>query len=73
MKMTLALLLIIEHVRVFDGTTVIANTNVVVENGVIRAVGAKVQRSADAEADLRSAGYLATAPGGHGTDDIQLQ
>jgi len=121
---------VIEHVRVFDGTRVIADTNVVVEGGVIRAMGATVARPAGAElvdgkgktllpglidshthtigaasleqapifgvttdldmftdpsmaadvkkqkkegklanyADLRSAGYLATAPGGHGTE-----
>jgi imidazolonepropionase-like amidohydrolase len=145
MKRTLALLLaaagsavaqsatsplIVEHVRVFDGTDVIADTNVVVEDGIIRAVSTKVARPAGAEvvdgrgktllpglidshthtveqaaleqapifgvttdldmftdparaasikrqqkegrlenyADLRSAGYLATAPGGHGTE-----
>ncbi len=54
MKRTLALLLtaaasaaaqpaqnplIVEQVRVFDGTSVIPETNVVVEGGVIRAVG----------------------------------
>ena len=122
--------LVIEHVRVFDGTRVIADTNVVVEGGVIRAMGVTVARPAGAElvdgkgktllpglidshthtigaasleqapifgvttdldmftdpsmaadvkkqkkegklanyADLRSAGYLATAPGGHGTE-----
>ena len=122
--------LVIEHVRVFDGTRVIEDTNVVVEGGVIRAMGATVARPAGAEvvdgkgntllpglidshthtigaasleqapifgvttdldmftrpsmaadvkkqqkegklanyADLRSAGYLATAPGGHGTE-----
>jgi imidazolonepropionase-like amidohydrolase len=123
--------LIIEHVRVFDGTRVVADTNVVVEGGVIRAMGAAISPSAagaeivdgkgktllpglidshthtiGAEtlahapifgvttdldmftdpsvaaeikkqqkegklanyADLRSAGYLATAPGGHGTE-----
>src|SRR5215472_15556329 len=122
--------LVIEHVRVFDGTRVIAETNVAVEGGVIRAMGATVARPAGAEvvdgkgrtllpglidshthtigaasleqapifgvttdldmftdpliaseekkqqkggklanhADLRSAGYLATAPGGHGTE-----
>ena len=121
---------VIEHVRVFDGTRVIADTNVVVEGGVIRAMGATAPRPAGAEvvdgkgktllpglidshthtigaasleqapifgvttdldmftdprmaadvkkqqkegklakyADLRSAGYLATAPGGHGTE-----
>jgi imidazolonepropionase-like amidohydrolase len=122
--------LIIEHARVFDGNTVKENTAVLVENGVVRAVGAKVERRAGTEvidatgktlmpglidahthtiaqnalkqaavfgvtttldmfteprnaalikkrqqegalldwADLRSAGYLATAPGGHGTE-----
>src|SRR5215471_16487535 len=122
--------LVIEHVRVFDGTSVIADTNVVVEGGMIGAMGATVARPAGAEvvdgkgktllpglidshthtigaasleqapifgvttdldmftdprmavdvkkqqkegklanyADLRSAGYLATAPGGHGTE-----
>jgi imidazolonepropionase-like amidohydrolase len=122
--------LVIEHVRVFDGTRLIADTNVVVEGGMIGAMGATVARPAGAEvvdgkgktllpglidshthtigaasleqapifgvttdldmftdprmaadvkkqqkegklanyADLRSAGYLATAPGGHGTE-----
>jgi imidazolonepropionase-like amidohydrolase len=122
--------LVIEHARVFDGNTVKENTAVLVENGVIRAVGAKVEHRVGTEvidatgktlipglidshthtiaqnalkqaavfgvtttldmfteprnaalikkrqqdgalldwADLRSAGYLATAPGGHGTE-----
>jgi len=122
--------LVIEHVRVFDGTRVVPDTSVVVEGGVIRAVGAAVTAPAGAEivngtgktllpglidahthtigaetlaqapifgvttdldmftdpsmaaavkkqqkegkllnyADLRSAGYLATVPGGHGTE-----
>ena len=122
--------LIVEHVRVFDGMRVVPDANVVVEGGVIRAVGAAVPAPAGAEvvdgqgktllpglidshthtigaeslqqapifgvttdldmftepstaadvkkqqkegrlanyADLRSAGYLATAPGGHGTE-----
>ena len=41
--------LVIEHVRVFDGTRVIVDTNVVVEGGVIRAMGATVARPAGAE------------------------
>jgi imidazolonepropionase-like amidohydrolase len=122
--------LLIEHVRVFDGIRVIENTGVLVENGVIRSVGAKLAKLAGTividgnektllpgmidshthtigndtlkqapifgvtttldmftdpknaaavrkqqqageladYADLRSAGYLATAPGGHGTE-----
>lgn len=122
--------LLIEHVRVFDGTRVLDNAGVLVENGVIRSVGRNIARPAGAEvvdgtgktllpglidahthtiveaslqqapifgvttdldmftlptvaagikkqqaegklldyADLRSSGYLATAPGGHGTE-----
>jgi imidazolonepropionase-like amidohydrolase len=122
--------LVIRHVRVFDGTRVTTDTNVVVEGGVIRAMGATVAEPAAADVvdgqgktllpglidshthtigaasleqapifgvttdldmftdpsmaadvraqqkegklanytDLRSAGYLATAPGGHGTE-----
>ena len=122
--------LIIEQVRVFDGSSVIPETNVLAEDGMIRAVGPSVRAPAGAEivdgkgktllpglidshthtigaqslqqapifgvttdldmftdpsmaaeikkqqkegkllnyADLRSAGYLATVPGGHGTE-----
>jgi imidazolonepropionase-like amidohydrolase len=122
--------LLIEHVRVFDGTRVIDNTNVLIDGGVIRAVGPKVAKPAGADvldgtgktllpglidshvhayapdslkqalafgvttvldmftdpkfaaqikkeeadgkdhdlADIRSAGVLVTAPGGHGTE-----
>ncbi|HMC61081.1 MAG TPA: amidohydrolase family protein [Candidatus Solibacter sp.] len=122
--------LLIEHVRVFDGTRVLTDTSVLVEGGVIRSVGANPARPAGATvvdgtgktllpglidahthtigqdplkqapifgvttdldmftdpklaagvkkqqregmlpdyADLRSSGYLATAPGGHGTE-----
>jgi imidazolonepropionase-like amidohydrolase len=120
----------IEHVRVFDGTRVLENTNVLVEGGAIRSVGSSMAKPAGARvvdgagktllpglidahthtidestlrqapvfgvttdldmftdpnsaarikqqqsegkltdyASLRSAGYLATAPGGHGTE-----
>ena len=120
----------IEHVRVFDGTRVLENTNVLVEGSVIRSVGSLTVKPAGAQAvdgtgktllpglidahthtideatlrqapvfgvttdldmftdpksaarikqqqsegklpdyvSLRSAGYLATAPGGHGTE-----
>jgi imidazolonepropionase-like amidohydrolase len=122
--------LLIEHVRVFDGTRILDNRSVLVEGGVIRSVAASIPRPAGADvidgsgktllpglidahthtivatllqqapvfgvttdldmftdpataagiekqqregklpdyADLRSAGYLATAPGGHGTE-----
>jgi imidazolonepropionase-like amidohydrolase len=122
--------LLIEHVRVFDGTRVIENTGILAENGVIRSVRPNLARPAGADvvdgtgktllpglidahthtiaeaalkqapvfgvttdldmftdpkvalgikkrqqggehldyADLRSSGYLATAPGGHGTE-----
>jgi imidazolonepropionase-like amidohydrolase len=122
--------ILIEHVRVFDGTRVLENSSVLVENGLIRSVAASIPRPAGATvmdgagntllpglidahthtivetllqqapvfgvttdldmftlpataanikkeqregklsdyADLRSAGYLATAPGGHGTE-----
>ena len=122
--------LLIEHVRVFDGTRVFASTNVLVEGGIIRSVGPNIDPPAGAAvvdgagktllpglidahthtigeatlkqapifgvttdldmftlpasaagikkqqqegklldyADLRSSGYLATAPGGHGTE-----
>jgi imidazolonepropionase-like amidohydrolase len=122
--------MLIEHVRVFDGTRVLNDTSVLVEGGRIRSVGANPARPAgviivdgagktllpgliDAHthtigedalkqatifgvttdldmftdpqlastvkkqqregklpdsADLRSSGYLATAPGGHGTE-----
>jgi imidazolonepropionase-like amidohydrolase len=120
----------IEHVRVFDGTRVLENSNVLVEGGLIRSVAANIPRPVNATvidgtgktllpglidahthtiaeallqqapvfgvttdldmftdpataarikkeqrdgklldfADLRSAGYLATSPGGHGTE-----
>ncbi len=120
----------IEHVRVFDGNRVLANTNVLVEGSEIRAVGSAAKKPANAlvvdgtgktllpglidahthtievpalrqapvfgvttdldmftepksaasikqqqkegkladYVNLRSAGYLATAPGGHGTE-----
>jgi len=122
--------LLIEHARVFDGDRVLENTSVLVESGIIRAVGPRVAAPAGARiidgtgktllpglidahthtiqaasleqapifgvttdldmfsepkmdadiraqqrdgklldyADLRSAGYLATVPGGHGTE-----
>src|ERR1039458_8077817 len=122
--------LLIEHVRVFDGTRILDNSDVLVEGGIIRSVAANIPRPPDANvmdgtgktllpglidahthtivetslqqatvfgvttdldmftdpttaagikkqqregklldyADLRSAGYLATAPGGHGTE-----
>jgi imidazolonepropionase-like amidohydrolase len=122
--------ILIEHVRVFDGTRVLENRSVLIEDGVIRSVAAAIPRPADATvidgtgktllpglidahthtiaetllqqapvfgvttdldmftdpataarikkeqregklldyADLRSAGYLATVPGGHGTE-----
>jgi len=122
--------LLIEHVRVFDGTGILDNRSVLVEGGIIRAVAASIPRPAGATvvdgtgktlfpglidahthtiavaslqqapifgvttdldmftdpataagiekqqregklldyADLRSSGYLATAPGGHGTE-----
>ena len=122
--------LLIEHVRVFDGTRILDNRSVLVESGVIRSVAATIPRPPDATivdgagktllpglidahthtiveaslqqapvfgvttdldmftdpavaasikkrqkegdlldyADLRSAGYLATVPGGHGTE-----
>lgn len=122
--------ILIEHVRVFDGTGVLENNSVLVEGGIIRSVAANIPRPPDATvidgtgktllpglidahthtieetllqqapvfgvttdldmftdpataarikkdqgegklldfADLRSAGYLATAPGGHGTE-----
>jgi imidazolonepropionase-like amidohydrolase len=120
----------IEHVRVFDGTRVLEDTNVSVEGGLIRAVGSNARKPADAQVvngagktllpglidahthtidaatlqqapvfgvttdldmftepksaasirkqqdegklpdyvSLRTSGYLATAPGGHGTE-----
>jgi imidazolonepropionase-like amidohydrolase len=122
--------LLIEHVRVFDGTRMLDNRSVLVEGGIIRSVAATIARPPDAilvdgagktllpglidahthtiaeasldqapvfgvttdldmftdpasaagikkrqkagelldYADLRSAGYLATVPGGHGTE-----
>jgi imidazolonepropionase-like amidohydrolase len=121
--------LFIENVRVFDGTRVLDKANVLIEGGVIRAVGPRVPKPAGAEvldgsgktllpglidahvhaygdalkqalpfgvttvldmftdhkfvaqikkeeaegkdrdvADIRSAGILVTAPGGHGTE-----
>src|ERR1039457_90878 len=122
--------ILIEHVRVFDGTRVLENTSVLVEGGIIRSVAGTIPRPPNATvidgagktllpglidahthtieenllqqapvfgvttdldmftdpasaagikkqqregklldyADLRSAGYLATAPGGHGTE-----
>ncbi len=122
--------LMIEHVRVFDGNRVLNNTNVLVDNGVIRALGGKLARPVGADVvdgagktllpglidahthttseaslrqapifgvttvldmftdprfageikklqqegkrpqypDLLSAGFLATAPGGHGSE-----
>ncbi|MGB7758995.1 MAG: CIA30 family protein [Bryobacteraceae bacterium] len=122
--------LLIEHVRVFDGTRVLEDTGVLVEDGVIRSVGRNIAAPVGADvvdgagktllpglidahihtiveaslkqapifgvttdldmftlptvaagikkqraegrlldyADLRSSGYLATAPGGHGTE-----
>ena len=122
--------ILIEHVRVFDGTRVFENRSVLTEDGIIRSVAAGIPRPADAiavdgtgktllpglidahthtiaetllqqapvfgvttdldmftdpataarikkeqregklldYADLRSAGYLATVPGGHGTE-----
>jgi imidazolonepropionase-like amidohydrolase len=122
--------LLIEHVRVFDGTRILDDRSVLVENGLIRSVSARIPRPPDAivvdgagktllpglidahthtiaeasleqapifgvttdldmftdpavaagikqrqregklldYADLRSAGYLATVPGGHGTE-----
>ncbi|HEY1220356.1 MAG: CIA30 family protein [Bryobacteraceae bacterium] len=122
--------LLIEHVRVFDGTRVLDDTGALVEDGVIRSVGRNIAAPAGADvvdgtgktllpglidahthtiieaslkqapifgvttdldmftlpalaagvkkqqaeghlldyADLRSSGYLATAPGGHGTE-----
>jgi imidazolonepropionase-like amidohydrolase len=122
--------LLIQHVRVFDGTIVLDNTSVLVEGGIIRSIGANIVPPPGADvvdgsgktllpglidahthtiaeaslkqapifgvttdldmftvpdsaagikkqqregklldyADLRSAGYLATAPGGHGTE-----
>lgn len=122
--------LLIEHVRVFDGTRVLLNTSVLVEGGIIRAVGPGVSSPSGPDvvdgtgktllpglidahthtigeatlkqapifgvttdldmftvpgpaaaikkqqqegklldyADLRTSGYLATAPGGHGTE-----
>ena len=122
--------ILIEHVRVFDGTRVFENRSVLIEDGMIRSVAAGIPRPADATvvdgtgktllpglidahthtivetllqqapvfgvttdldmftdpataarikkeqrqeklldyADLRSAGYLATVPGGHGTE-----
>ena len=121
---------LIEHVRVFDGTRVIENSSVLVEGAIIRSVAARIPHPPDAtvidgtgktllpglidahthtiaeallqqapvfgvttdldmftdpataariekeqregklldSADLRSAGYLATSPGGHGTE-----
>jgi len=122
--------LLLEHARVFDGSRVVSNASVLVEGGVIRAVGPNISRPAGAividatgktllpglidshthtlgldplkqapifgvttdldmftqpqlatslknqkrdgkladYADLRSSGFLATAPGGHGTE-----
>jgi imidazolonepropionase-like amidohydrolase len=122
--------ILIEHVRVFDGTRVVENSSVLVEGGLIRSVAANIPHPPDATvidgagktllpglidahthtivetalqqapvfgvttdldmftdpanaarikkdqregklldyADLRSAGYLATSPGGHGTE-----
>jgi imidazolonepropionase-like amidohydrolase len=122
--------ILIEHVRVFDGTRVLENSSVLVEGGIVRSVAANIPRPTDATvmdgtgktllpglidahthtivetllqqapvfgvttdldmftdpataarikkeqregklldyADLRSAGYLATTPGGHGTE-----
>jgi imidazolonepropionase-like amidohydrolase len=122
--------LLIEHVRVFDGTRILDNRSVLVEGGMIRSVAGTIARPADAilvdgagktllpglidahthtigeasleqapvfgvttdldmftdpataasvkkrqkagelldYADLRSSGYLATVPGGHGTE-----
>ena len=122
--------LLIEHVRVFDGTRALENRSVLVEEGIIRSVAVSIPRPPDAVvidgtgktllpglidahthtivetllqqapvfgvttdldmftnpataaaikaqqqsgklldyADLRSAGYLATSPGGHGTE-----
>src|ERR1017187_1837175 len=122
--------ILIEHVRVFDGTRILDNRSVLVEGDTIRTVAANIPRPIDATvvdgagktlmpglidahthtieenllqqapvfgvttdldmftdpasaagikkqqregklldyADLRSAGYLATAPGGHGTE-----
>jgi len=122
--------LVIQHVRVFDGTRILDNTSVLVEGGLIRSIGANIVPPPGADvldgagktllpglidahthtiaeaslkqalifgvttdldmftvpdsaaaikkqqregklldyADLRSAGYLATAPGGHGTE-----
>ncbi len=122
--------LLIEHARIFDGDRVLENASVLVEGGIIRAVGPRIPAPAGARtidatgktllpgmidshthtivpasleqapifgvttdldmfsdpttdasiraqqregklldsADLRSAGYLATVPGGHGTE-----
>ena len=122
--------ILIEHVRVFDGTRVLEDRSVLIGDGIIRSVVARIPRPADATvmdgtgktllpglidahthtiaetllqqapvfgvttdldmftdpaaaarikkeqregklldyADLRSAGYLATSPGGHGTE-----
>ena len=39
---------LIEHVRVFDGTRVLENRSVLIENGLIRSVAAGIPRPADA-------------------------